>query len=169
MGVLQLKIRQSCNLTVLTCMDFRLHGAHNLPKFIEQQFGDGVTYDVLTPPGACHPLLREGESERQRILDHLSLSVSLHDPETIVVIPHMNCGKYHASHSFFDPEDEIALLAKDARHSADLIVGRFPKATVRTFIANVDDRRTTALNEVPLRGAHTARTIGRSAITSSGD
>ena len=72
----QNRIVHGCQLTVLTCMDFRLHGATNLPHYLAQRFGEHATYDLLTPPGACYSLIHDGEVERQRILDHLALSVS---------------------------------------------------------------------------------------------
>ncbi|MEK7655852.1 MAG: carbonic anhydrase [Patescibacteria group bacterium] len=144
----QNRIVHGCQLTVLTCMDFRLHGATNLPHYLAQRFGEHATYDLLTPPGACYSLIHDGEVERQRILDHLALSVSLHAPETILIIPHIDCGRYHAARKFLSMEDEIDQLTQDVLMSGKMLLRQFPKAEVRGFIAKVSDRMTIGLEEV---------------------
>ena len=144
----QNRIVQSCQLTVITCMDFRLHGATNLPHYLAQRFGEFATYDLLTPPGGCYPLVHEGEEERERILGHLALSISLRSPETILIIPHINCGRYHAERRFYCEEEEVDRLTQDVLLSGKMLLNRFPLAQVRGFIARVDSVMMTGLEEV---------------------
>mgnify|MGYP001559925585 CR=1 FL=1 len=162
MGNLQDQLVHACQLTVLTCIDFRLHGAWNLNRCLQELFGSNVSFDLLTMPGACYRLAREGqqmsvpedsclcnegvteeaalepEDRCSVVLSDLSLSISLHQPESLLLIQHENCGRYQADHEFASLADERRVLMSDLKLAAGILQERFPRLRILGYVARID-------------------------------
>lgn len=179
MGDLDKKLAHACQLTVLTCIDYRLHGAWDLRRCLEGLFGVSVKYDLLTVPGACFRLVHEGpiepgdtfpdgdlcspdirglteerelepEDRSSVVLSDLGLAVSLHHPETIVLVQHENCGRYHGVMTFQSLTEERRVLLQDLLKAAEILRALFPRLRVLGFIARIDVNAecTTGLDKV---------------------
>lgn len=137
MGTLSEQIRTGCSRTVLTCMDWRLQGPGNLARYLRERFKCDVSYDLICVPGACWGLARGTEAERELHLAYLETSVDLHSPEELIIIPHLQCGRYRDE---FCPSDidERVMLAADVEQAQQLLRQRFPELVVSDDLALVD-------------------------------
>ncbi|MBU1033056.1 hypothetical protein KJ937_03960 [Patescibacteria group bacterium] len=107
-------------------------------------------YDPLTLPGACHRLVRQTLTRKMIVIEDLGASVSMHSPETIVLIQHEQCGGYAADQNiqFESTAHERRVLLEDIVASARILRGHFPQLTVLGFIARVDDKRILGMDRV---------------------
>lgn len=150
-------IARTCDLTVVTCIDHRLHGTGRLHDALTREFGSDVRYDFIALPGAIHRLVNEGTARREEFLGDLAFSIDLHDPETLVLVPHMECGVYHEQHAFSSLFEELSHLHGDFLAVCDLLRGRFPNLTVRGFVARIQGLQFHGLEELVAVNAFAAR------------
>ncbi len=141
----------ACDLTVIACMDFRLWNG-TLERELHFVYGESATFDLLTPPGACHRLVRETGELREQLLDDLGMSVSLHQHETVAIVQHTDCGRY--SYMAFESEEiERVTLAQDIHAAARVIRRRYPNVTVEGFIAILRNNRVVCLESIGIVGS----------------
>lgn len=126
-----------CQLSVLSCIDFRLQIKNQLFDLLRAEYGAETEFDLLTAPGSCHRLVREEDAHKELMLSDLAVSVSLHHPETIVLIQHTECGKYASHMTFASPEEERDTLIADAKKAAEILRERFPGTAAHIRIAHV--------------------------------
>ena len=140
------QLARACDLTVLTCMDFRLHA--RLRHQLEWHLGYGVTYDLLTAPGAGYDLAHDDAPHRtQTRLEDLGTSVEIHQPERIAIIPHTDCGKY-PQFGIKDKNELRRILIEDVLKAAHLLSKRFPRLSVIGFLAIVRERHLIELEAI---------------------
>ena len=148
MGVMTMRDqeRRRCTHLLFTCSDYRLHGSENLARYIPSILDTAGGYDVIAVPGANFGLLHGDEAEQQLIMGWLSLLVDLHASETILLVPHLNCARYHAAGTMSREED--ATLVTDLRRTKALLRERFPRLVIVTAIARVDETRMVGIDRI---------------------
>lgn len=104
----------TCKALVLHCIDFRFRKM--LSEFLEAKFGD--SYDLVSVAGGVKRLVSD-PLEGNFILEQLKISHTLHEPETIFLIQHEDCGAYGGSVAFgdFSTEQEAQNLELEKAES----------------------------------------------------
>lgn len=128
---------RSCDCVVLTCCDYRIW-EEELRVHLARAHDARLRYDLLAVPGAIHRLVHGPEHKGLSLLEDLDLLISVHNPETVVVIPHMHCAVYHAARRFRDEEDERETLVGDIAQAQEVLLARFPRVRVQGYIAEID-------------------------------
>lgn len=123
-------------MLVIHCSDFRIRREQDLA--IERVYGSGAQYDRYTIPGSCRRLVRESDDTRDQMISDISLLIDKHQPETIVLIQHEDCGAYGGREAFQSPEAENEMLASDLHASASLLRQKFPRVTVHGYIIRMN-------------------------------
>lgn len=131
---------RSCEYIVLTCCDFRIW-EEELRRHLAHYQAEHHSYDLIAVPGATHRLVHGPEHKRQALFEDLDLLISVHNPETVVLIPHTHCAVYHASRSFACAEEEREALTDDIAAAYDLLTARFPRIAVQGYIAQIDPQQ----------------------------
>lgn len=162
MGDLPQNSLPSRRLVVLACTEACLQGAWNLARFIKKEFGETVKYDLLTAPGGCYRLVHEAEQPRvlrdggegwegvteeytpqpddrsSVVLDDLGVLVGWCRSDTVVLVQHDGCRRYHAAMAFESSAAEYRVLVQDLKAAAQIIRGCFPKLHVLGYVAQID-------------------------------
>ncbi|MBI4139139.1 hypothetical protein HY479_03245 [Candidatus Uhrbacteria bacterium] len=153
MGTLTKQLARACDLTVIACSDFRHSIDAALLTRLQTVFGPHVTYDLISVPGACHRLVRQSPVHREIMLADLDMLVDLHQPETIVIVQHEECGRYQDVLTSVDRIQEQRILSDDIQVSEQILRQRFPNLTVLGFIARMDGQHLYDLDKVWNGGA----------------
>lgn len=110
----------ACRISVVTCVDFRIHG-QGLQNFLPPGYWPA---DVRTEPGAAHAFVHNGE-RRAALLEDLSLVVDAHGAEILYLFSHTDCAKYGGKEAFPNADEEYKVLWKDLVEARKIIVDRF--------------------------------------------
>ena len=129
-------IAHGCDLTVVSCMDFRLHLDLG-PAIRECYGGSHIQYDFISLAGSCHRFVRESPSAFETLMHDLSTSISKHSPETIALIQHQQCAVYLDKFDFPNTDVEQAVLAQDAIDAEKVIKAVHSNVTVHRFLATI--------------------------------
>lgn len=132
---------------VLTCSDMRLQGASNLARFLAEEPTIGPVlrdgYDLIAVPGACHGFMRGLLGERTILLDYARLLIDLHQQEWLVLVQHMDCGRYGAT---VEGGCNAGVLLADMVETERMLRQHFPRLHVVQAVAAVDATRTIGLD-----------------------
>lgn len=106
--------------TVITCMDFRLHGADGVSGLLRRTYGElGDEFDVFTVPGVGKDLTT-GEGDRfSGVASQLEGSAG-----PVLLLAHEDCGKYGGSGGFSDHDGEFSRYEGDLHTAAEVLAGR---------------------------------------------
>jgi len=120
-----------CDALAIRCMDFRFREPSM--KFLQDQLG--ITYDLITIPGAYQGLANQDPvlSEFTKLV--VGVSLELHHIKEVIAIHHATCGKYGIP----DAEEEFERQCKDIRQAVEILSGLFPTLSFRSFFAKRGD------------------------------
>ena len=148
MGQFQEHLALGCDLTVISCIDFRLQRDNGLFRELHAVYGADASFDLLTLPGSCYRLVRESDALRDIVLEDLAVSVSLHQPEVVAIVQHDDCGKYQSVMTFKDRAEEDRVLTRDAHRAAQILKDRFTNVEVQAFIARLLGDRVVGMDRI---------------------
>lgn len=124
---------------VLLCIDFRFQ------KQIQQWLHDnGYTghCDEIVVAGASRDLIKPLEDfHKDALLRQIELSVSLHDPDEILIIHHQDCGGFALDDTIpagLSDEDDHKEHSKHAKKARSILARLFPKKTIKTLYARLN-------------------------------
>ena len=101
---------------VITCIDFRFQ--KNIKDYLVQNnhLGDA---DIISIAGASHDIATPQTAEHQYyLMNQIGISVSLHNPDKIIIVDHQDCGIYAATGKIEKGLD----LAEDTQRHADYLL-----------------------------------------------
>lgn len=156
METLQNRIKRSCTYTVVTCVDWRLHGELGLDPFIQSRAdgGNPIRYDLVTTPGCCDCFVHEDSlsiAQREQVMNAIQHSIDLHHPETVILIQHTDCDRYASRGRL--PEDRRSqelVLKSDLVKAAFMIKEAFPKVQLVGFTARLHEEHVAELESASL-------------------
>lgn len=108
-----------CKAVVIHCIDFRFQKMLN--EFLETPFPKG--FDRIALAGGVKELLEK--RKESIIFRNLQISSQLHQPETIVLIQHEDCGAYGGSKEFGDFAKEQAFQQSELEKAEVLLKQHF--------------------------------------------
>jgi carbonic anhydrase len=117
---------------VVTCMDWRLHGANGIDRFMGDAF-NAPTYGVLATAGAAKEL-HPGTVRNDLFLSQLEL-VATKGLKRVILLSHTDCGKYGGDAAFGGTTAQRATLATDLEETARSIAEQYPKIKIERGIA----------------------------------
>jgi len=118
--------KHTCKALVLHCIDFRFQ--EQISEFLEKKFPQ--SYDRVALAGGVKELLENGE--RSITLKNLEISSQLHQPKTIVLIQHEDCGAYGGSKAFTTFKEEAEHQKRELQKAAVLLKDHFPQDQIET-------------------------------------
>ena len=118
-----------CEAVVLQCIDFRFR--KTLYEFLMRRFPDG--YDLVSVAGSVKRLLQDGP-DNNFVLEQLQISDRLHNPQTMVLIQHEDCGAYGGTKAFQNSAAEEKFHREELQRSKELLKTHFSK-NVETYFA----------------------------------
>ncbi len=128
---------QTCQVCIVTCMDFRLHrradGRDALGKFVDQL---GCDCDVITRAGAVRDIVRSAGKGENTLLRDIGVSIALHQIETIYLVNHEDCGAY-GPHNFPDADAECAMHNDDLDTACNILREKFAGVEVIPVLARL--------------------------------
>lgn len=150
---LQESLARSANLTLFRCGDMRFNRGSDRDKmiaFLDQQYGPGIDFDEQSVPGGPIALITGNIEEQRLMLEHISVYISAHQPETVLALFHTTCARIR---QLFEPatlEDETKLIMQKAPAVVDWLQRRFSNVTVRAALACMEGRH---LDHIEIIGA----------------
>ena len=104
--------------TALICFDARKR--HLYDKFREQNGLAETDIDIISTAGGAKKLASPGHDyERLAVFDDIYDSISLHDPDKIILMVHQGCGKY--AKKFDNPDLEREFYLAELNKAADVL------------------------------------------------
>ena len=110
-----------CKATVLHCIDFRIQRFLN--EYLEERFAG--SYDRISVAGGV----------RNVPLDQFEVSIRLHQPKTIVLIQHEDCGAYGGSEKLGEGEQEFQ--ERQLEIAATVIQKEHPEAALQKYFVKL--------------------------------
>jgi len=130
-GILYAMNTHTCEAVVLHCIDFRFRNM--LTVYLQQRFPEG--YDLVSVAGSVKRLA-EDSLENNFVLDQIRVSNRLHEPKTIMLIQHEDCGAYGGSKAFAS-FDEESNTQKSELEKAELILKKEFPQTIEKYLARL--------------------------------
>lgn len=148
------RIAHACDLTVYTCIDFRLHGEEGIDPHLMERLSPlsskPLKYDLITEPGACHCFAHPDDIVKpDDVIRKLGFTLSAHQTERVVLIQHEDCACY-SKMRFDSVHAQLKVLAKDLETAAVTISRAFPSVGILGYIARVDGRSVRQFHEIEL-------------------
>jgi carbonic anhydrase len=120
-----------CNACLVYCMDFRLHDL--LDKFLAEQKLVEAGADIIRVAGAIKSIAQPKQSsDRDFLLEMLSVSYDLHGVRRFYLINHEDCGAYGLE-DVPDSEEELAIHRDHLRSARDLLKSLYPDVDVLSY------------------------------------
>jgi hypothetical protein len=129
-----------CELTVLACVDFRLHGYGGLDEYLRDQFDSDVKYDLVTRAGGVYRFLHGPPEARSEVLFDLQTSIG-HAPERLLIVQHTDCAVYNQNRCFENTTEELKMLIFDALAAARILAKTFPTLAFEIAVLKIEDGR----------------------------
>jgi len=80
---------------VITCIDFRFQ--QNIKDYLVKNDFLGET-DIISVAGASHDIATpQTPASQEYLLNQIAISVSLHNPDKIIIVDHQDCGMFAAT------------------------------------------------------------------------
>ncbi len=117
---------------VVTCMDWRLHGASGIGRFMGETF-NAPAYGVLATAGAAKEL-HPGTVRNDLFLSQMEL-IATKGLKRVILLSHTDCGKYGGDAAFGGITPQRATLSADIDATAKALAELFPKLKVEGGIA----------------------------------
>lgn len=132
-----MSLLHSCDIFVLTCIDFRLHP--QLENLLQQDFGFS-SFDFFAAAGAIKNLVEpEKPEDRDFILRQIVKSQKLHQIKKVILINHTDCGAYGGTKAFETPEVEEQKHFENLRVAEKIIKENFPQLEIILFLAGLSE------------------------------
>lgn len=116
-----------------TCGDGRLQRA--LLDYAEKEF-EGLS-DPVPAPGGVKKFL-EDEGYRKKVLEDIATYIRLHNPPTILVIQHEDCGAYGGSKAFVGGSEELEFQERQLQAAVPILEREFPDRKVIPAFIGLD-------------------------------
>lgn len=143
------KKRGACDLIAIHCSDYRhTNGVYTLDRAVKERFGMQATYDAIVKPGGPFALIHGEEHHRLTVMEDLADLIGLHGFTTVLLVPHMSCGKYGQHMKFQSTAAERIQLVQDISASAAMIQKKFPDIRVVGAIAEMTPTTLLRLEDV---------------------
>lgn len=126
---------------VLLCIDYRFW-PQALP-LLEEKYG---AFDLIEMAGASKSLVSPLENEdRVTLLENISISISLHHPERLILTNHTDCGAYGGSAHFNSHIEEIAFHKSELAKAKEIATAKFPELNIETVLIDKNEKGETVL------------------------
>jgi carbonic anhydrase len=112
---------------LFSCLDWRLHP--QIEEFFVKE-GDGC--DCCVTAGSVKGF--SDETTRNFLLEQISISLTLHNCQSVILTMHMDCGAYGGSGVFGDEPQEYNHHAKVLRDAQSIVANRFPELNIEKYI-----------------------------------
>ena len=126
---------------IITCIDFRLQNAHS--DFIKSHDLLGES-DIISLAGCSRDLVKPLEGwHKESLLRQIELSIKLHNPDTIVVLDHQDCGGYAQDGTInqgLPLEEDLVEHARWAKVAKDLLREIYPTKNVEVYFVRLDGK-----------------------------
>lgn len=116
---------------VLTCMDWRLHGANGFRSMMQGAFAV-ERFALMSTAGAGKELGHLG-ARTKMVLSQLSRFANA-GVTRVIVLSHTDCGKYGGNAAFADDHAQCVGLTSDLGNATKLLREKFPKIRFETGI-----------------------------------
>lgn len=126
-------LSHKCKALVLQCIDFRLVDD---AVYFMNKIGYKNNYDNFILAGAS--LSINQKSWKETLIEHLKISVSLHEIQDIIIIDHIGCGYYKKIYGPLIPEDEEKLHLQNQRKFKDIFTKLFPNLNIQGYLMYLD-------------------------------
>ena len=120
--MIELSEKHTCEAVVLHCIDFRFRNMLN--EYLHKRFLKG--YDLISVAGSVKRLVLD-PPEHNFVLDQIRASHKLHEPKTIVLIQHEDCGAYGGSKAFADFQEELDTQKSELEKAEQILKKEFPQ------------------------------------------
>ncbi len=141
--------RSACDLIAIHCSDYRhTNGIYTMDRAVKERFGQQASYDAIVKPGGPFAFVHGSEHHRVAIMDDLTDLVTLHGFRSVMLVPHMSCGKYGLWKKFASKDAEHQQLLKDIAASSDIIRKTVPGIRVFGAIAEMSPTTLLRLEDV---------------------
>lgn len=115
---------------VVLCIDYRFW-PQALP-LLQKRYG---VFDLIAMAGASKEISSPAHHEDwHAALESIRASVRLHQPESIILTNHIDCGAYGGSKHFHSRKEELAHHTQELRTAKKIMKHRFPKLQIETLI-----------------------------------
>lgn len=122
---------------VIFCIDYRFW-PQALP-LLKERYGD---FDLIEIAGSSKNLTSPLEEEdRITLLENIGISISLHNPEKLILTNHVDCGAYGGSKNFKSRDEEILFMKTELLKAKGLVEKRFPHLPVETELLIMDNEK----------------------------
>ncbi len=125
---------------VLTCIDYRFQ--EKVFNWLHKKHMLGES-DLIMVAGCSKDLVKPHNSESfESLLNQLSISVKLHNPENIILIDHQDCGGYAADGTIASglPINEDRMLhEKYSKEAKDIITKYFPARKISCYYVSLEN------------------------------
>lgn len=126
------------------CIDYRFQ--HQALKLLEKNHGN---LDVIALAGGSKNLASPNhEDDKHAVLESIETSVKLHNPETLILTNHLDCGAYGGSKHFTSYEQEISFHKQELNKAKQIINRLFPGLRVEIIFLDLDQKNNVFLNVI---------------------
>ena len=124
--------QHTCEAVVLHCIDFRFRNMLN--EYLQKRFPEG--YDLVSVAGSAKRLVADSP-ENNFVVDQIRVSNKLHEPKTIVLIQHEDCGAYGGSKAFVNFEEELNTQKSELEKAELILKKEFPQISIEKYLARL--------------------------------
>jgi len=126
---------------IVTCIDFRLQKAYS--NFIESRQMLS-TCDVISLAGCSRDLVKPIENwHKDALLRQIELSVKLHNPDTLILLDHQDCGGYAQDSTIAQgltvDQDRLA-HSEWGKIAKAALLEKFPGKSVQVYYFQLDGK-----------------------------
>ena len=115
---------------LLSCIDFRFQKM--IEDFMEIDQKALKAFDRVTIAGGVKQIVHpDNPAIKDFILSQINISIKLHDPESIYLMNHEDCGAYGIN-------NDLAIHTEDLREAKKIIQEIYPHKTIKLFQATFE-------------------------------
>lgn len=126
------------------CGDGRIQRA-----LLEYAESFGGFSDLVVAPGGVKKFL-ENTAYREKVLEDLAIYSRLHNPSTILVIQHEDCGAYGGKAAFKNSKAEIEHQRRELERAVPILQEYFPDKRIILGFMSLDGKVIQFANVVPV-------------------
>ncbi len=124
---------------VIACMDFRLQPTYQ--NYLRDNGYLGETDEIIVAGASRDLVCPVEESDGKYLWKQLELSLKLHNPDTIIIFDHQDCGGYAQDGTIpsgLEIEEDIQSHADFLFEAKEKILTKYPDKTVILLHAGLD-------------------------------
>lgn len=123
---------------LVTCIDYRIQKA--LFEWLEKKHKLGNT-DIIEIAGSSRDLVKPiNQADESELLKNIQLSVSLHNPDNIIVLDHQDCGGYAQDNTIsagLPLDTDLAKHTKYLKKTKKILLDLFPDKNIKTMYVSL--------------------------------